>query len=234
MNRIVKSSVRLLFSAIYPERCPCCGRLQRDDTLCAGCRVLLKRLPDNCCKMCGHEKVLCECSVRPMRSDGFCSPFYNAGRAQEGLYRFKFGGALKAAEFFAGEMAERFTETFPDVVIDEVCCVPADRKTIRRRGYNHAAVLAEMVATRLNVPFNSEMLFKVGRNRPQHTLKRRDRMTNVKGIYTVNCDVKGKTVLLIDDIKTTGSTLNECSHILKKAKAKEVYTLTALLGRNLQ
>ena len=232
-DRIHKTTEALI-SSVYPNRCPCCGRIQNDSGICAGRYILLKRIPKDGCLMCGQPKVVCECSVRPMRTDGFTAPFFNEGRAQKGMYRFKFGGAVRAAEFYAHAMAERFKEMFPDVTADAVCCVPADKVSVRSRGYNQAQVLAQLFAKETGIEFCGSILTKVRRNKTQHSRSYRERSANVKGIYAVTAPVEGKTIIVIDDIRTTGATINECADILKKANAANVYAVTALLGRNLQ
>ena len=234
MKRWIKNIFGFIKEQIYPCHCPVCGRLQTTKEVCFACSTLICRVGNDCCDSCGYEKMFCCCSVRPMRSDGFTSPFYNVGRAAEAMKRFKYKGAVTTADFFAISMAERFVAVFPSVKADVICSVPADRDTLRSRGYNQAAVLATKTAEILEIPVDNSILVKKGKNLPQHTLKGRQRQNNVKGIYAVQKSVKGKTVILIDDIRTTGATINECARVLKRAKAKKVYALSAVTGRNLQ
>ena len=78
------------------------------------------------------------------------------------------------------------------------------------------------------------MLCKVKGNLPQHTLDFKSRVDNVKGIYAANGSLEGKIIVLVDDIRTTGATMNECAKVLKKAGAREVYGVSALKSRNLK
>ena len=107
---------------------------------------------------------------------------------------------------------------------DIVCSVPQSPRKRIGTGFDHSGLLAGKVAEGLSVPY-VRALKQIKENRMQHTLTLSERRKNIKGIYSVTADVKGKKILLIDDIKTSGSTLNECAHILRLAGADDVKCL---------
>ena len=217
-----------LIKIVYPDRCACCGRIVGSGKLCGGCEALIKRIPDNCCLKCGLPFQSCECGAGEPAADGFAAPFYNCGRAQRGIYRLKFHSAERAADFFGAAMADCFKERFPGVVPDGICFVPMDRVSKRKRGFNQAERLARVVADKLYVPVIPEAIRKTRRCEPQHTLSREKRIRNVKGAFAGDGPVAGKTLIIIDDIRTTGATINECARALKAAGAEKVFGLCAV------
>lgn len=127
-------------------------------------------------------------------------------------------------------MANCVKSDFPRVNFDFICFVPFTKLQKIRRNFNQSELLAEHIAKLLEIPLK-DVLIKLFETESQHKKSIRNRSGNVFGVYDVkeNADVKGKTVLLVDDIKTTGATLNECAWILKIRGAKEVYCVTAAL-----
>ena len=230
----MKSIGKYIFRMFYPARCLCCGRLMEEMDICRGCRALMKRVPPHNCTTCAQPDGCCECHIRPSRLDGFAAPFYNEGRARTTLYKMKFGGVGGAHRFLAKEMVAALMEKFPHLQIDVVCCVPDAHGSRRHRGYYMAYCLAEAVAKEMNCPFEPNLLKQIKPSLPQHRLSAKERADNVKGIYSADPSAKGRNLLVVDDIRTTGATLNECGKTLRKAGANTVWGLAALVGRNLQ
>lgn len=116
-------------------------------------------------------------------------------------------------------------------VFDIIACAPPARERYYKRGFDHVELLGKFVSEKLGVPMLQDAIIKVKKNRPQHTLSARKRAANVRGVYKVALpeDIKGKNVLLIDDVFTTGATANEISRMLKKAGAK--YVLAATIAK---
>ena len=158
--------------------------------------------------------------------EGCCSPLYYTGDVRSSLLRYKFGGINMYAGEYAKFLARCIDENaFP---CDSVAWVPLSRQRLRKRGYDQARLLAEETAKLLGLPCSS--LLRKKRNNPAQsgTGNAEKRRLNVKDVYEIRkyADISGKTVLLVDDIVTTGSTLNECARVLKAAGAKAVYAGT--------
>lgn len=159
---------------------------------------------------------------------------YEDGNISYGFY----GGALKKlilefkyrSNFTAGEILSKFlVEIIKNKNIngDIICYVPMTKKAIKKRGFNQCRVLANNIGfyTNINV---SNCIKKIKDTREQKTLSREERNINIKDAFVINSniDVKGKDVILIDDVMTTGATVNECKNILRKSGANKITILT--------
>ena len=124
----------------------------------------------------------------------------------------------------AREMTNKINESFCDINFDFVTFVPLSKRRYRKRGYNQAELLALKIADRLSIPC-LKSLNKIRETETQRGASAKERRVNLFGAFDLvdGFDIDGKTVLLVDDVKTTGSTLNECSEILKAYGAKAVY-----------
>lgn len=223
-----------LESVLFPERCPCCGEVLNAKGPCEDCENGLKEqlITGKVCRYCGHEKQYCECKKYHYLFEGVAAPFYNRDTAQNGVYRFKLSYAPYCAKYFGKMMADVFSQRFKNVSVDVVCIVPTHTVDARKRDYDYVALLAKRCAKELGLKFDPKLLKKVRKTDRQHELTADKRQANVKGAYKAMRRLDGKTVLLIDDIKTTGYTLNECSKQLRMAGAEKVYCLTALMSAN--
>ena len=226
--------LKRLESVLFPYRCACCGEVLNSEGPCEQCEndLLQQEIKGKVCKYCGLEKQFCECRRYHYLFEGVASPYYNSGMAQEGIYSLKFTYAPYAAEFFGHKMAETFKLHFSKERIDVVCIVPTKADDAIKRDYDYVGLLAKHCAKELKLPLNVKLLKKVRKTERQHQLSHDKRQANVKGAYKAMKRLDGKNVLLIDDIKTTGYTLNECAKQLRMAGAEKVYCLTALQTLN--
>lgn len=224
-----------ILEVLYPSRCACCGDLNGKGFLCNDCEnaILEQRIIGKLCRHCGHEKHNCQCNKYHYLFEGICAPFYNRNAAQQGVYMFKFQNAPYCADYFGNQMAETIRLRFKDIAFDTVCFVPSTKKSLRSRKYDYVELLAKKVSKELKLPLSSKLLKKTRDTEKQHTLTSEKRQSNVKGAYKATKRIDGQTVLLIDDIKTTGYTLNECAKQLRIAGADKVYCATALLSANI-
>lgn len=223
-----------ILNAIYPTRCPCCGEIGDSELPCEACAedIENQRLKGKLCLYCGHEKAECECGTYNYLFEGVTAPFYNRGTAQKGIYMLKFSDSAFAARYFGHNMAKVFSERFGDVFADIICTVPPSRGDSKNRAYDKVVLLAKTCSKELGIPLRKNTLKKIRKTAHQHKLSLIERQSNVKGAFKATVRLDGKTVLLIDDIKTTGYTLNECAKQLKLAGAERVFCLTALITLN--
>ena len=135
----------------------------------------------------------------------------------------KFHDRTDYAKPLAAQIVHAILETLDDKSFDLVTCVPMHKKERARRGYNQAELLARECAEMMGLPF-AEVLEKFKRTKPQHKTNAKERMLNVRGVFRMidRESVKGKHVLLIDDIITTGNTLGECAKNLSQGKCRFV------------
>lgn len=205
--------IRLILDLLYPPKCIFCGTLLRssNNLICEKCK---KELPftKNGGILKGNFFTSC------------VSPLYYEDDVREALLRYKFYRATGYAEPFAELIADCVTE-YIDGQVDMISWVPLSRKRLRQRGYDQARLLAEAVSKRMGIPCVS-VLNKKRHTAPQsRTGSAEKRRSNISGAYTVNNPeiVRGKNILLIDDIVTTGSTFSECSRTLGMSGANRVY-----------
>ena len=221
----------VLRSALFPERCAVCGRLCTTRGFCKDCAVKIVPYPKRCCPKCGLPAPNCECALYFYYFKGVAAPFLNKDEAKTALYALKFRGALGAAPYFALQMANRVRQCFGRVNFDLVTAVPMGKTKLRERGYNQAEVLARLLAAELRLPYR-RLLCQNRKTKEQHfSATVQERFENTVGKYRVKRfkNLTGKTVLLVDDIKTTGATLNECTRQLLLNGMGTVYCTTALV-----
>ncbi len=224
-----------LWEHLFPQRCPCCGELNDGGNPCDTCsdKIIDQLIVGRVCRYCGHEKHNCQCKKYHYLFEGVCAPYYNRGTAQDGVYMLKFQNAPYAADYFGQQMAETVLKRFQKVKFDAVCIVPSTRKALKEKRYDYVELLAKAMAKELKLPLDKRMLKKIRDTKKQHKLKHDERQSNVKGAYKATKRLDGKTILLVDDIKTTGYTLSECAKQLRLMGAEKVYCVTALLTLNI-
>ena len=223
--------LKALEHAFFPYRCACCGEvIAQENEVCESCRMRLPFVTGPICNSCGHSMEQCTCGHCKRKFAGICAPFYYEGVVCTGLQRLKFHGDVRVAGFFGACMAQTVQTRFAGINFDWVTCVPLSRERRRERGYNQSERLAQVVASHLGLPMHADALTKIYHNEEQHRLNMQKRRANVLGVYEAKADVvQGKTILLVDDIATTGSTLEECAKVCMLEGAQAVYCVTAAL-----
>lgn len=198
---------------LYPDRCPYCfapidsGELN--------------------CKECEKEKNGITYFVYARGNFPCISPMPYAGVFANGIKAFKFKNRKQCAYQLAFPMAQAVAKSYAEQEFDVISYVPLHKEKQKERGYNQSQLLAKELGKILNIPVK-ELLVKTRKNKPQHTLKLKERAKNVQGVYKVvdaSC-VKDKKILLVDDIITTGYTLGECAKMLQKAEATSIHCVT--------
>ena len=221
-----------LFTALFPHRCAYCGKvISSEKRCCDECADSLPRITGEICRKCGREKKVCSCKKSEKYFDGLAAPFYFMGEVRKGVHAYKFRRWRSNAEAFGYEMAKTVNERFDSVVFDYIIAVPLTEKSRRERGYNQCELLAEELSKHLNLEHRKGVLLKIYETRKQHTISSVFRKGNLSGVFEVNnpSEVEGKTVLLVDDISTTGETFNECSKMLWLYGAESVYCISTAL-----
>lgn len=224
------SLLRQIACLFFPRRCCYCGKVVPPaDEACGACLTAVSRIEPPACPHCGRARDECVCREHKNFYTAVASPFYYEGAARKCIRRLKFSGKTGCAQFLAREMAGAARASFGQKAIDITAYVPMSKKEIKARGYNQSRYLALAAARELSVEFGDAVLVKLYETRAQRTLKAGERSGNLAGVFDVADPrrVQGKTVLLCDDIITTGTTLNECARILLLSGAEEVLCLTA-------
>jgi ComF family protein len=234
---VARVAVHSALDLLLPRSCAACDRelaAHEEGIVCGTCWARLVPLPHPRCNRCGHPTE--------GRSCRFCAllpPFVRAARsvcwvphevASAIVYALKYHGWTAAAGAMGARMAR---ESWPDDVAREraaVIPVPLARSRARERGFNQAERLAAVVAERWGIPVNTQA---VSRDRPTDTQTRLtpgERSANVRGAFGVPDGarqwLRGRHLVLVDDVLTTGATLNACATVLFEAGARTISFLT--------
>ncbi len=205
-----------ILSLIYPPKCVFCGTVIDKSDICEECEKTLPFTKGDSI----YQKF-------PF-VDKCISPLYYKDYVRRAVLRFKFAGCSCYSRRLGGIMSECAENNLDCGSIDMVSCIPLSRKRMHDRGYNQAELLAKEISKKVGVEY-LPTLKKIRHNTAQSTIKdSKQRAANVIGAYRVIDaeEVKGKYILLVDDVVTTGSTVSECARILKKSGAKAVYCVT--------
>ena len=217
--------------------CDACGNELVEDTryrLCSECMEKLPFAKGHICLNCGvpleDESDYCNrCQNQKSSFVKNRSPLVYDGEVKRLIYKLKFGKKTYIAQTLGALMADKYLECGMDAEI--ITFVPMTESEVKKRGFNQAELLANEVGKRLDVPV-LPALVKIKSTSEQKQLKGKDRALNLEGAFAcVFEQVKGRKILLVDDIFTTGATANECANTLLKAKAREVSVLTAAVTR---
>lgn len=227
----------ILLRIFYPYKCPLCHEIipiERAECGCQGDSV--QKISDDFCISCGADKERCTCELNSeINLSHIAGVYYYGGKIKSQIALFKFRGKKHFADEFSACMGERVAAVYHDVNFDAVTFVPSSSRTMKERGYNQSELLAKGIAKRLFLPLE-DTLQKIIETDYQHRLSAKERFTNLDKAIAIkdNADIKGKTILLCDDIKTTGTTLQKCCNALYEGGAKEIYCVVLAVSAVLE
>ncbi len=214
------SAVHRLLDLIYPRKCVLC-------------REILHKEETDLCKRCRLETPRYYCFGRKLpRIADFTAVWYYEDQVRESLIRYKFGNVRSYASAYGRFAAMRIMEDLGPA--DIITWVPVSARRKWQRGYDQVELIAKVVGLELGIPCEP-LLKKVRHNRPQSSLEKAEqRRANVLGVYQpLQIErIRGRRILLIDDILTTGATASECARVLLTAGAKEIIFAAVAAGRN--
>lgn len=219
--------------SIIPPRCLVCGS-GKDVRLgvCAGCRDKIKLLPQPGCEICGkplgRPGVCIECLERRPEFDRVVSYACFDGIIRDIIHAFKYRKKTVFKRFLGELVSGLLTEM--DIDIDIITPVPLYWTRLFSRGFNQAALIAKEVSWRTGIALDCSVLKKTRKTAIQVSLSGKEREKNLKGAFVAS-GVKGKAVMVIDDVITTGATANEVARALKSAGAS--YVLFAGVARTI-
>lgn len=226
MHKLIKAVRDVLFPTDLT--CDVCGRETYGANICADCAKTLVFNDKETCPVCGRKTVrpeICiECKFRPPRFKRAVSPFVYEDGVTVLVRKFKEGaGYLK--EYFADKICGKLRD-FPEY--DCIVSVPLTPRAQSKRGFNQSGLLAKAVSERVGKPYIRGAVEKHRRTGEQKNLSRKERDRNLAGSFTAakREEVKGKRVLVVDDVLTTGATADEMAKVLLRAGADTVYLAT--------
>ena len=226
-----KTSVPKILNFIYPPVCGICGKLN-SDFLCKKCEKILES--EAVFGVDKYKKI-------ERKKENIKNNFNNKKYFDEHLYIFLYQGIIRRIILKYKFQEEAYLyKTFVNFLLknenffekiekyDTIVPVPISKKRKKKRGYNQSELLAKEIAYSANLVLEKESLYKIKDIVEQSKLNKENRLKNIQGVYElVNKEkLNKKKILLIDDIYTTGSTVNECSKVLREAKPKKIGVLT--------
>lgn len=246
-----KSAIDSLAAVFFPAPCGICGQTLITASripICASCLNGFERITDPLCACCGRPQVAPAARTNPPAREAgelrcrLCrSGFYAFDRARsfavydralsEAVLLLKYEQVASLADWFGARLAEVAIAAGSDWRADVVVPVPLHRDRWRERGYNQAELIARAVARRLKLRLESKLMVRVKPRPPQLVLSRSEHWKSVRGAYATRAGIKidNMRILLVDDVLTTGATLDACSRALTQAGALAVFGLT--IGR---
>lgn len=216
MNRLM-AAVEVVIDLLFPKRCPLCDEIVGEDGFCEKCRAKLHFLKDT-----GRVK-------REHFTEGRILLEY--AQVAPAMYRFKYSGRRDYARSFAAEINRELGELIKEWKADAIIGVPLHPGRQRKRGYNQAALLAKELSGLLNVPFHNNLVKRVKNTVPLKELNAQERQNNLKKAFKMHQnDVKLYTIIIVDDIYTTGQTVEEIAKLLQAAGVHQIYVLAVAGG----
>lgn len=237
---IIYEIINGVLDMVFPSRCAVCDQVlpwgQRD--ICLECKANIQYLGNQVCFRCGkkvreEEEYCYDCRRRKHEFDQGRALFsYEFIRPS--LYRFKYAGRKEYARFYAKSIAKEFisqTQIWQPQALLPVPIHPARRK---KRGYNQAEEIAKELGRIWNLPVVTNLIYRTKNTRPMKEIVGTDRQNNLKKAFKLGTnDVKLNTIIIIDDIYTTGSTIDAVAGECRKAGIKNIYFITVSVGNGL-
>jgi ComF family protein len=230
-----------LLNLVYPKSCLACkDRMKtssQDELICGRCWGNIKRNLPPFCHSCGRQldkknfsKNICPaCQKVRLHFDRAFSPFIYTGAIKELIHEFKYKNKDYLGAVLSKPMIEFIKEySLPMDFLDFIIPMPLSEAKMREREFNQAEVLSRHIADEFKKCVFSDILVRHRNTKTQTELEINERFLNVKGSFAVtrHADIKGKNLLLVDDVLTTGATSSEAALTLKKAGANVVFVLT--------
>lgn len=233
---------RALLDLLFPPLCHCCKAFipeAGDLFICAECLKKIHFLVAPFCRACGtpfgteegRDHICGACLIHPPFHTCRSATLFD-GPVQELVHRFKYGRRVHLSQplglLTARALAPFCEEAAPDLMLP----VPLHRKKLRQRGYNQSQLIGAVLGKEWGVPLELGNLRRIRWTEPQTGLDAADRRGNVSGAFALRDPqrVKGKRVLLVDDVLTTGSTVRSCAKPLREAGAAAIFVVTVARG----
>lgn len=223
----------ILKELLFPSRCFICKKISRE-IICSDCLSKISPVPTPVCEICGspvdNDRICYRCRQNPRYFSKARSYALYEGVMRTAIIRFKFEKKRKIGEFFGSILGE-FALSL-DWQIDVVVPIPLSKERLKDRGFNQSEILALGVAEILKLPISSGIV-RIKETLPSTSLSPEERIKNInKAFLLSDTNLKGKRVLLIDDVYTTGATVNEAGRTLLERGIRDVKVLT--LARDLK
>ena len=220
MHKFLNS--RLFFKQFYPRQpCILCGTLSNDGVWCSDCDANLPRLNRHHCPICSlptYNGSICgKCLTHPPSFNATMAAFEYAFPVDKLIHAVKFSGRLALINQLADSLGSRIT-TRPDHII----AMPLHTVRLRERGFNQSQLLAQRLSKKLDITLLSSICIRTRNTPPQSSLPWQERSINMRGVFTCMTDLTGKHIAIVDDVMTSGNSIEELARTLRKSGANHI------------
>lgn len=224
---------------LYPRCCPMCHQILRDPSrlICPRCAKEIRPIKGPRCFKCGkpvreEEEYCSDCRTHPGAFTEGKGIFLYDQKMKDSLMKYKYHGRREYGRFFARAMyiygKKELERWNPDLIVP----VPLYWKKQRMRGFNQAAYLAEQLSVYTGIPADCTLVKKIKQTKSQKKLDAAGRRKNLKEAFQVRERVDGKRILVVDDVYTTGSTMDAMASCLRDKGAEKIWFLTLCMGQS--
>lgn len=232
-----KKAGEKILDLLYPHTCPLCGELT-ERRVCQNCAKEVWYIQEPRCKKCGkpirneNSEFCFDCLVGRHSYERGMSLWKHEKQVRSSIYRFKYQNQRIYSRFYAEELAKKFGKYVIQWDISLIIPIPLSRKRRKERGFNQAELLVLELSRLLGIPNDTAHLRRIVDTVPQKKLGIDERRGNLRNAFLwTGQRISEKNVLLVDDIYTTGNTIDSASRVLKKAGAEKVYFLSISIGQ---
>lgn len=216
----------------YPERCLVCGK--NGAIVHQDCEKQLPYVKEPFCHACSKpledahcHSLICKMNEQEKALYAIRSIFWHQAAGREAVLRLKYRGVSSLSDWAAHQVAKNLQAAKLSNQFDLIMAVPLHAQRLQKRGYNQAAIVATKLAPKLDRPYQEGQLIRAKATRSQVELNAKERERNVRNAFVwQGKDLQGQTILLFDDVCTTGATLNQCARVLKEAGAGDIWAIT--------
>lgn len=237
--KLVKQILRIL----YPQTCPVCGEIVMPvgELICPGCKEKVSYIKGPTCMKCGKSvesertEYCFDCRQLPKNYKRNLALVNYTPVISSSLSKVKYHNCRQNLDFFCEEILYSYGKIIQSWRAQALIPVPIHPSRRRKRGFNQTEEMGKRLEERLKIPMDCNILFRYKKTMPQKELSDRQRLKNLEQAFTASLDAgrKYQTVILLDDIYTTGSTAEACTKALKRAGVKNVYMLTIAIGKGM-
>ena len=234
---MIRKAGKLFLDMLYPRRCPVCHDIAvpGGSRICNVCREKLKPITGPRCFRCSkplkrEEQEYCKDCRKTRLFDQEIGIFPYGSVLQESLFKLKYGKRQEYGSFYGQIAAVYSREIIRNWGVEIIIPIPLHRKRMEKRGYNQAELIAEALGKTLCIPVDSRLMKRKVNTRPQKELDYRERKQNMKNAFFLKGENRYRRILLVDDIYTTGSTIEAAAELLKRNGAENVFFLTIAMG----
>lgn len=238
---MIRKILEGLIDCVYPPRCPICNKIipLGGSNICTVCSKKVTYVEEPYCLKCGkpvddERELCCDCSQKEHNYDEGRSTFIYDEYMSRSVYRFKYNSKKEYAKFYGEEIFKRLNKKIISWNAEAIIPVPIHKMRMKQRGFNQANLLAKELSKYTKIPVKNNIVYRKNQTKVQKNLSAKERENNIKKAFIVKKNsVELNSVIIIDDIYTTGSTVDAISACLKAAGVKKVYVVTLCIGRGI-